>query len=127
MASLGIAASLAYSSRADPKTLRAGAAEVETTHPESALVDGPPYSRALVIKSESTTVVLVAMDVVSLGKIGYIKDDFLSNVRDKIMEDLGIHPSHVVINTSHCQGVPSSDTEALTAVAIKQLLTIWNQ
>ena len=56
--------------------LRAGAAKVDITHPDSKQVSSPLYSRALVIQDEKTTIVLVSMDVVSIGGIGYIKDDF---------------------------------------------------
>ena len=56
--------------------LRAGAAKVDITHPDSKQVSSPLYSRALVIKNENTTIVLVSMDVVAIGEIGYIKNDF---------------------------------------------------
>jgi len=119
---VGLMASFAIpsSATAKPEHLWAGAAKVDITHPNSALVESPLYSRALVIKSESTTVVLVAMDVVSLGQIGNIKDDFLGNVRAKIKADLGINPANIMINTSHCHGTPSPDSEALTVQAIQQ-------
>ena len=112
--------SVTAASTAKPTNLLAGAAKVDITHPESMLVEGPLYSRALVIQSESTTVVLVAMDVVSLGKIGHIKDDFLNNVRANIRADLGLDPNNIMINASHCHGFPSPDSEALTVQAIKQ-------
>ena len=107
---VGLMASLAIpsSATAKPENLWAGAAKVDITHPNSALVESPLYSRALVIKSESTTVVLVAMDVVSLGQIGDIKDDFLGNVRAKIKADLGINPANIMINTSQLPRYPES-------------------
>lgn len=112
--------SITASSMAKGTSLRAGAAKVDITHSDSTLVESPLHSRALVIKSESTTVVLVTMDVVSLGKIGNIKDDFLSNVRATVKADLGIKPANILINTSHCHGIPSPDSESLTVQAIKQ-------
>ena len=50
--------------------LRAGAAKVDITHPDSKEVESPLYSRALVISSGAETMVLVTMDVVSIGEIG---------------------------------------------------------
>jgi hypothetical protein len=66
--------------------LRAGAAKVDITHPDSKQVSSPLYSRALVIQSENTTIVLVSMDVVAIGQIGSIKNDFLPNVRRKVQK-----------------------------------------
>jgi hypothetical protein len=53
--------------------LRAGAAKVDITHP-----DGPvsgPLCRALIVTNGDVTPP-VTLDVVSLGEIGYIKNDF---------------------------------------------------
>ncbi|MFP6649325.1 MAG: hypothetical protein VB817_07680, partial [Pirellulaceae bacterium] len=102
--------------------LRAGAAKVDITHPESEAVESPLYSRALVISNGAETMVLVTMDVVSIGEIGHIKNDFLENVRAKVKQELGLKPANIVINTSHCHGVPSPDTEALTVKAITQAM-----
>ena len=76
--------SITTSSVTKAANLQAGAAKVDITRPDSELVECPLHSRALVIKSDSTTVVLVTMDVVSLGKIGHIKDDFLGTCRTSI-------------------------------------------
>jgi len=100
--------------------LRAGAAKVDITHPDSKQVSSPLYSRALVIQSENTTVVLVSMDVVAIGQIGYIKNDFLPNVRRKVKEALGIDGTSILINASHCHGTPSPDSESLTVQAITE-------
>lgn len=99
--------------------LRAGAAKVDITHPDSKQVSSPLYSRALVIQDEKTTIVLVSMDVVSIGGIGYIKDDFLPNVRRKINKSLGIDGTSILINASHCHGKPAVDSEMLTVQAIE--------
>ena len=99
--------------------LRAGAAKVDITHPNSKHVSSPLYSRALVVQGENTTIVLVSMDVVAIGGIGYIKNDFLPNVRRKVKESLGIDGTSILINASHCHGMPSPDSEALTVQAIE--------
>ncbi len=102
--------------------LRAGAAKVDITHPDSKGVESPLHSRALVISSGAETMVLVTMDVVSIGEIGYIKNDFLENVRARAKKELGLEPANIVINTSHCHGIPSPDTEALTVQAITEAM-----
>ena len=102
--------------------LRAGAAKVDITHPDSKGVESPLHSRALVISNGAETMVLVTMDVVSIGEIGYIKNDFLENVRARVKKELGLKPANIVINTSHCHGVPSPDTEALTVQAITEAM-----
>jgi len=99
--------------------LRAGAAKVDITHPDSKQVSSPLYSRALVIQGENTTIVLVSMDVVAIGGIGYIKNEFLPNVRRKVKESLGIDGTSILINASHCHGIPSPDSESLTVQAIE--------
>jgi len=99
--------------------LRAGAAKVDITHPDSKQVSSPLYSRALVIQDENTTIVLVSMDVVAIGGIGYIKNEFLPNVRRRVKESLGIDGTSILINASHCHGIPSSDSESLTVQAIE--------
>ncbi len=97
--------------------LQAGAAKVDITH-RDAPVNDPLHSRALVLKTESTTAVIVTMDVVSLGEIGHIKNDFLDNVRNRIEKELGIPPTNVMINTSHCHGTPCADVEERTFQAV---------
>ena len=68
--------------------LTAGAAKIDTRQPRSSEI--PLHARALVLKSEDTAAVIVTMDVVSIGEIGSIPDDFQSNVRFRINDKLGI-------------------------------------
>ncbi|MEC7565180.1 MAG: hypothetical protein VX738_05800 [Planctomycetota bacterium] len=98
--------------------IQAGAAKIDITHPDSKLVESPLYSRALIIRSAKTTVVLVTMDVVSIGEIGYIADDFLANVRRRVHAEIGIDGANILINASHCHGIPSPESETLTVQAI---------
>lgn len=101
-------------------TLQAGAARVEITDRTMALVNDPLYAKALVLKSGQATVVLITLDVVSVGEIGRIGNGFLATVRGELQKELGIAPECVVINASHCHGVPRPDTAALTVQAVKE-------
>ncbi|MBL8851599.1 MAG: hypothetical protein JNG89_18090, partial [Planctomycetaceae bacterium] len=98
--------------------LRAGAAKVDISHPDQP-VSGTMYSRAIVLTDGETTVALIGMDVVSIGQIGYIKDDFLPKLRQRIEAELHIQPQHVLVNASHCHGIPAPDTLDRTFAAVK--------
>ncbi|HEY1173213.1 MAG TPA: hypothetical protein VGH19_17725 [Verrucomicrobiae bacterium] len=98
--------------------IRAGVAKVDITDRAAGPVNDPLYSKALVVKSESTTVVLITIDAVAIGEIGRIKNDFLPKVRARLQQELGIPPASVVINASHCHGVVRTDIEQLTVEAV---------
>ena len=100
--------------------LRAGVAKVDITDRSLPLVNDPLYAKALVVKSETATVVLITVDAVAIGEIGRIGNDFLSTVRAQLQTELGIPPSSVLINASHCHGVVRADTAALTIQAVRQ-------
>lgn len=99
--------------------LWAGVAKADITDREAAPVNDPLYAKALVLKSESTTLALVTVDAVALGEIGRIKNDFVRKVRSQLQKELGLPPSHVVINASHCHGIVCADVEQRTIGAVK--------
>ncbi|MCH2372079.1 MAG: hypothetical protein MK324_16325, partial [Pirellulales bacterium] len=100
--------------------LRAGASKIDITHPNKKLVEIPLLSRALVLQSDQTTLVIVTMDVVSIGEIGSIPDDFQENVRKRIVGSLGIPARNIMFNASPCHGIPSPHSEDLTVKVIEQ-------
>lgn len=100
--------------------LVAGAAKTDITNLEAGPADGRLHARALVLRSGETSLAIVTLDVVSLGEIGYIKNDFLPKLRARIEKELRIPPANVLVNTSHCHGIPCSDVEERTFHAIKQ-------
>jgi hypothetical protein len=110
----------ALSPRAARAELLAGAAKVDITNLEAGPVDGPLHARALVLKRGSTSLAIVTLDVVSLGEIGYIKNDFLPKLRERIEKELRIPPTNTLVNTSHCHGIPCTDVEERTFQAVKQ-------
>lgn len=105
---------------AEAAQLRAGAAKIDITNREAGPVNDPLYARALVVTDGETTVVMVGLDVVSLGEIGYVSDEYLGEVRADLEKDLGVPPKNVLINTSHCHGVPCDDIAERTVKAVKE-------
>ncbi len=102
--------------------LEAGAAKVDITNREAGPVNDPLYAKAIVIRSASNTVVIISVDAVAIGEIGYIKNDYLPNVRDKLKAEFGITPGNVLINASHCHGVVCDDVAARTVEAVRAAL-----
>ncbi len=100
--------------------LRAGVARVEITDRAAGPVNDPLYAKALVLKNERATVVLLTIDAVAIGEIGRIGNGFLAKVREQLQRELGIPPASVLINASHCHGVVRADTDALTVQVVKE-------
>ena len=55
-----------------------------------------------------------------LERSGGFGNGFLPNVRAQLQKELGIPPSSVLINASHCHGVVRADTSLLAVQAVKQ-------
>lgn len=98
--------------------LRAGAAKVDITHPDQP-VNGPLFAKALLLTDGEKSAALVTLDVVAIGEIGYIKNDFLPRLRQRIESELHIPPQHVIVNASHCHGIPCDDALDRTFQAVK--------
>src|SRR5262249_26623025 len=78
----------------------------------------PLYVKALVLKSDTTTAVLITVDAVAIGEIGYIKNDYLGKVRARLQQELGVQPENVLVNASHCHGVVAADVDERTFHAV---------
>jgi hypothetical protein len=98
--------------------LRAGAAKVDITHEGPA--NGRMYARALVLDDGKSRFALIALDVVAIGEIGYVTNEFFPNVRGRLEKELGIAPANVLANASHCHGIPCPDVAERTVQAVKQ-------
>jgi len=109
-----------FASRSDAAELLAGAAKVDITAPEAGPVNGRLHARALVLKSGATAAVIVTIDVVAVGEIGHVSDEYLVTVRKRVETELGIDPRNVMVNASHCHGVPCKDIDEKTIQAITQ-------
>ncbi len=115
---LVVAAHPAGSARA--AGLSAGVAKVDITDREAGPVHDPLYVKALVLKNNATTAVLITVDAVAIGEIGHIKNEYLPKVRARLQQDLGILPANVLVNASHCHGVVCSDVAERTFQAVKE-------
>ncbi len=105
----------------DAAPLRAGAAKVDITSPDEPTRPGDRlWARALVLSDGATTTVLVTLDAVAIENIGYIKNDYLPNVRAALEKDLKIKPESVVVNASHCHGIVCKDVDQRTVQAVKE-------
>lgn len=122
MKSLLVVAALCFASLSPlmAAELRAGVAKVEITDRDAGPVNDPLFAKALVLKGEGTTVVVITLDVVSIGEIGRIGNGFLGTVRGQLEKELGIPSASVVITTSHCHGIPRGDMAELVVQAVKQ-------
>lgn len=95
----------------------AGVAKVDITD-RTGPVNDPCFAKALVLKSGDNTTVLITLDAVAVGGIGRIGNGFMATVRTGLQE-LGIPPSNVVVNASHCHGIVRGDLEPLVIQAVK--------
>ncbi len=111
---------LAASNPAPAGQLRAGAAKVDITHPDTQPRNERLWVRALALSDESTTAVLITVDAVAIGEIGKIKNDYLPQVRARLEKELGIAPTSVVVNASHCHGVVCDELEQRTVQAVTE-------
>jgi hypothetical protein len=113
--------------------LWAGAAKVDITGTAAGATDDPLYAhieattandllyaKALIIKCDTTTVVIITVDAVAIAEIGTIRNDYLAHVRAQLHKDLEIDPKNVLINASHCHGLVCQDIEARTVQAVEE-------
>ena len=102
--------------------LQAGAAKIDITHEESGPVNDRLYARALVLKDDHETIVLVSVDAVAIGEIGPIRNDYLGKVRAGLAQRAGLKPHQILINASHCHGIVSGDVDERTIKVVEQAL-----
>ncbi|MEO6738785.1 MAG: hypothetical protein ABIP20_00940 [Chthoniobacteraceae bacterium] len=107
-------------SPANAAELRAGVAKVDITDRAAGPVNDPCFAKALVLKNGGTTAVLITVDAVAIGEIGRIGNGFLATVRKELEKELGIPPSSVVINASHCHGVVRGDTAQFVVQVVRE-------
>lgn len=98
--------------------LRAGVAKVEITRKGALPVNDPLYVKTLVLKTDAATAVLITLDAVAVGEIGYIGNDYLGKVRTRLQKGLGIAPESVIVNASHCHGIVCADVDDKTVEAV---------
>lgn len=99
--------------------LMAGVARVDIASPDAGKANDPIYARALVLKDDTQTVVLVTLDAVAIAEIGSIRNEYLANVRGALAKELKLEPSHLLVNASHCHALVCADVERRTIEAVK--------
>ena len=102
-----------------PPRLLAGCAKVVITDEKAGLANDPLYAKALVLKSGSTTAVLVTVDAVAIAEIGSIQNSYLETIRSQLTDELDIDPAHVIVNASHCHGRVCPDIAERTVQAVR--------
>lgn len=103
--------------------LRAGAAKADVTDRAAGPANDPAMVKALALEDGSTRVMIITVDAVSFGEIGYIDNGYITRVRAALERDLGIPGKNVLFNASHCHAVVRKDSDQLTIEAAK---TAWN-
>jgi hypothetical protein len=86
-------------------------------------IHDPLYAKALVLDDGTTRAAIVSMDVIAIGGIGEIKDDFLPTVRGKIERELEISGKNTLVNASHTHlvgGQICDDVVEKTVEAVRQ-------
>ncbi len=99
--------------------LLAGTGRADITR-QTAPFNDPLYAKALALRSGQQTLVLITVDAVSIGRIGYIRDTYLQQVRDVLQQELGISPQSVFVNASHCHGTVCEDVAERTIAAVRE-------
>ena len=102
-----------------PPRLLAGCAKVVITDEKAGLANDPLYAKALVLKSGSTTAVLVTVDAVAIAEIGSIQNSYLETIRSRLTDELDIDPARVIVNASHCHGRVCPDIAERTVQAVR--------
>jgi len=84
-------------------SLYAGVGQREITRTASGRnVRDPLYAKVIVFDDGATRLALITMDVVAIGGICDISDDFLPTLRQRLEEkEIGILPGRVIVNASH--------------------------
>mgnify|MGYP000206298650 CR=1 FL=1 len=100
--------------------LLAGVAKVVITDEEWEPSNDPLYAKALVLQAGETTIVIATVDAVAIEEIGAITATFLPALRAKLKQEIGLDPGSLIVNCSHCHGVPCADVLERTAEAVKQ-------
>ena len=119
---LGILTALCLTATVHAAPLLAGVAKVDITDYDAGPVNDPSYVKVLVLKSGSITFTMISVDAVAIGEIGYVKNDYMPSVREKLTSELSILPEHVMVNASHCHSVVVDDVAARTVQAVHEAI-----
>lgn len=116
-----------FSQPAIAQSLLAGTGKGNITA-DSGEVHDSLYVKALVIENKKIRIAIITLDVIAIGTIGDIPDEFLMNTRRRLKNELKI--DHVLVNASHnhLDGFLNGgkkiaeDVEGRTIIAVKKAL-----
>ncbi|MEN8228837.1 MAG: hypothetical protein ABFS38_11845 [Bacteroidota bacterium] len=80
------------------QSLRAGTGKSNITA-DCGDVHDSLYVKALVLKSKKVNLAIITLDVVAIGRVGDVPDDYFGNIKRRLQEDFSI--SHLLVNASH--------------------------
>ncbi|MBS1828915.1 MAG: hypothetical protein JST93_26670 [Acidobacteria bacterium] len=99
--------------------MRAGASKADITDYKVGPANDPAFVKVLALDDGKTRSLLITVDAVSLGEIGYIDNGYLTRIRTAIEKELGVPPKNVMVNASHCHHVVRKDADAITIQAAR--------
>lgn len=118
-----LTSSLKAADKLDSPLLLAGVAKVDITRYTAGPANDPLYVKVIALKQGTETTVIMGVDAVAIGEIGYINNAYLPTVRDRLQKEFGIQPSHVLVNASHCHGIVCTDVADKTVEAVRQAVS----
>ena len=121
--SLALLGSVALTTACGPLAaaeLRAGTAVVDVTDPRAEKVHDPALAKVLLLEQEGRRGVLVTIDVVAIGGIGPIGDQFLAELRERLAREHAIPPEAVIVNASHCHAAVCADVADRVVAAVAE-------
>src|SRR4051812_6257868 len=98
--------------------LTAGVAKVEITNKNVIPANDPLFVKALVLRDDDATAVMITLDAGAIGENGPDRNDYLSKVRTRLQKELKIAPKNVLVNASHCHGIVCADVDEKTVEAV---------
>ena len=117
-----------FTNTANAQTLKAGTGKSNITA-DCGNVHDSLFVKALVLEGKHTNLAIITLDVVAIGTIGDVPNNFYPNIKNKLKKDLGI--SHVLVSASHNHydgflnggGKLVENIEEKTIEAVKEALT----
>ncbi|WP_286853726.1 hypothetical protein, partial [Proteiniphilum sp. UBA5259] len=92
--------SLSFSHYEVMAQIKAGTGKSNITA-DSGNINDSLYVKTLVLENGELKMAIITMDVVAIGTIGNILDNFLDDVRNEIESKFGIKREHILVSASH--------------------------
>ncbi len=80
------------------QTLKAGTGKSNITAEDENIHDSL-YVKVLILKNSKNSLAIITLDVVSIGTIGYVPDNYFKNIKTKLKKEFGIND--VLISATH--------------------------